>query len=89
MTERQHTTSILRPEWRFRSFHLKLREIPKSGSASRKNGQRLVALAGYIHKQIKQIKQMLLLLSKSSKSKQIKLLMYLLMYLLLFLYLFL
>lgn len=78
MTERQHTTSILRPEWRFRSFHLKLREIPKSGSASRKNGQRLVALAGYIHKQIK---QMLLLLSKSSKSKQIKLLMYLYLYL--------
>ena len=82
MTERQHTTSILRPEWRFRSFHLKLREIPKSGSASRKNGQRLVALAGYIHKQIK---QMLLLLSKSSKSKQIKLLMYLLLFLYLFL----
>ena len=78
MTERQHTTSILRPEWRFRSFHLKLREIPKSGSASRKNGQRLVALAGYIHKQIK---QMLLLLSKSSKSKQIKLLMFLFLYL--------
>ena len=78
MTERQHTTSILRPEWRFRSFHLKLREIPKSGSASRKNGQRLVALAGYIHKQIK---QMLLLLSKSSKSKQIKLLMYLFLFL--------
>ena len=82
MTERRHTTSILRPEWRFRSFHLKLREIPKSGSASRKNGQRLVALAGYIHKQIK---QMLLLLSKSSKSKQIKLLMYLLLFLYLFL----